>query len=213
MNAPDTLTAPSPTESPTDEVAIRQARVDLAALHRIVVLENLHEADASIEALKYLVHRLAAAPVMIAGTWRPAQTDRGHPLHKLIRTLVGHPRVLSLTVEPLSAAEVRELAGHVVGSSRLRDSLVERLHETTEGNPLFVRELIRSMSTDKLIIISTHILEEVEAVCTRAMIIADGRLLVDDTPEALAAQGDGDLDEVFRRITQGAATEPQETVP
>jgi ABC-2 type transport system ATP-binding protein len=51
-------------------------------------------------------------------------------------------------------------------------------------------------------VISTHILEEVEAVCTRAIIIADGRLLVDDTPEALAAQGDGDLDAVFRHITQ-----------
>ena len=52
------------------------------------------------------------------------------------------------------------------------------------------------MSADKLIIISTHILEEVEAVCSRAIIIAEGRLLVDDTPEALAAQGDGDLDMV-----------------
>jgi ABC-2 type transport system ATP-binding protein len=61
------------------------------------------------------------------------------------------------------------------------------------------------MSADKLIVISTHILEEVAAVCTRAIIIADGRLLVDDTPENLAAQGDGDLDEVFRRITQERA--------
>ncbi len=68
-----------------------------------------------------------------------------------------------------------------------------------------VRELIRSMSKQKLIVISTHILEEVSAVCTRAIIIADGRLLVDDTPENLAAQGEGDLDEVFRRITEARA--------
>ena len=60
------------------------------------------------------------------------------------------------------------------------------------------------MSEDKLIVISTHILEEVSAVCTRAIIIADGRLLTDDTPTALAAEGDGDLDAVFRRITQSA---------
>jgi ABC-2 type transport system ATP-binding protein len=61
------------------------------------------------------------------------------------------------------------------------------------------------MSKQKLIVISTHILEEVSAVCTRAIIIADGRLLVDDTPENLVSQGNGDLDDVFRRITQERA--------
>jgi ABC-2 type transport system ATP-binding protein len=49
-----------------------------------------------------------------------------------------------------------------------------------------VRELIRSMSAEKLIVISTHILEEVEAVCSRAIIIAQGKILADDTPDALA---------------------------
>ncbi len=51
-----------------------------------------------------------------------------------------------------------------------------------------VRTLIREMSATKVIIISTHILEEVEAVCTRAVIIANGRLLADGTPEELVAQ-------------------------
>jgi ABC-2 type transport system ATP-binding protein len=48
-----------------------------------------------------------------------------------------------------------------------------------------VRNLIRDMSADKIIVISTHILEEVQAVCSRVMIISDGRLLVDDTPTGL----------------------------
>ena len=43
------------------------------------------------------------------------------------------------------------------------------------------------MSEEKLIVISTHILEEVEAVCTRAIIIASGKILADDSPENLAA--------------------------
>ena len=47
------------------------------------------------------------------------------------------------------------------------------------------------------------ILEEVEAVCTRAIIIAEGKLLVDDTPENLIAQGDGRLDVFFRQVTTG----------
>lgn len=45
-----------------------------------------------------------------------------------------------------------------------------------------VRELIRNLSKDKIVIISTHILEEVSAVCTRALIIAQGKIVFDGTP-------------------------------
>ena len=48
-----------------------------------------------------------------------------------------------------------------------------------------VRELIRNLSKEKIVIISTHILEEVTAVCNRAMIIAAGKMLFDSTPLAL----------------------------
>ena len=51
-----------------------------------------------------------------------------------------------------------------------------------------VRKLIRAMAKDKIIVISTHILEEVEAVCNRVMIIAGGKLLADDTPHGLVAR-------------------------
>ena len=51
-----------------------------------------------------------------------------------------------------------------------------------------VRHLIRDMSQDKIIVISTHLLEEVHALCNRAMIISSGRLLVDDTPAGLIAR-------------------------
>ncbi|MBI1986296.1 MAG: ABC transporter ATP-binding protein, partial [Rhodospirillales bacterium] len=51
-----------------------------------------------------------------------------------------------------------------------------------------VRSLIREMATSKAIVVSTHILEEVEAVCSRAVIIARGRLLADGTPEELVAR-------------------------
>ncbi len=53
-----------------------------------------------------------------------------------------------------------------------------------------VRDLIRDMARDKAIILSTHILEEVEAVCTRAIIIAKGRLIVDGTPAELEARSE-----------------------
>jgi ABC-2 type transport system ATP-binding protein len=65
-----------------------------------------------------------------------------------------------------------------------------------------VRTLIEEMASNKIIVISTHILEEVEAVCTRAIIIARGRIVADDTPAGLAARSESKrLDEVFRAIT------------
>jgi ABC-2 type transport system ATP-binding protein len=51
-----------------------------------------------------------------------------------------------------------------------------------------VRAMIREMAREKTIILSTHILEEAAAVCTRAIIIADGRIVADDTPDRLKAR-------------------------
>ena len=62
--------------------------------------------------------------------------------------------------------------------------------------------LIRRMAPEKAIVISTHILEEVDAVCTRAMIIAHGRVVADATPAELQQRHpSGKLDEVFRELT------------
>ena len=63
-----------------------------------------------------------------------------------------------------------------------------------------VRELIRRLAPEKAIIISTHILEEVSAVCSRAIIIARGHLIVDATPNELSSTGQS-LDEFFRDLT------------
>jgi ABC-2 type transport system ATP-binding protein len=51
-----------------------------------------------------------------------------------------------------------------------------------------VRRLINELSKDKLVIVSTHILEEVHEVCTRAIIIAHGRIVADESPSALEAR-------------------------
>lgn len=67
-----------------------------------------------------------------------------------------------------------------------------------------VRNLIKRLAANKCIIISTHILEEVDACCNRIIIIDEGRVLVDSTPDKLRAQeGGGTLDEVFRKLTTG----------
>jgi ABC-2 type transport system ATP-binding protein len=74
----------------------------------------------------------------------------------------------------------------------LHDPPVLVLDEPTDGldpnQKHEVRGLVSEMAREKTIVISTHILEEVAAVCTRAIIIARGRIVADDTPPALAAK-------------------------
>ena len=88
----------------------------------------------------------------------------------------------------------------------LHDPPVLIMDEPTDGldpNQKFtVREMIREMAAEKAIVISTHILEEVDAVCTRAIVIADGEIRADGTPAKLKAMDpSGRLDVVFRNLT------------
>ncbi len=90
----------------------------------------------------------------------------------------------------------------------IHDPQVLIMDEPTDGldpNQKFtVREMIKEMSAEKAIVISTHILEEVESVCTRAIVIADGEIKADGTPEELKAmEPSGRLDVVFRKLTMG----------
>ncbi|MFL2749961.1 MAG: ABC transporter ATP-binding protein [bacterium] len=74
----------------------------------------------------------------------------------------------------------------------IHDPPVLILDEPTDGldpnQKHEVRELIRRMSEERTILVSTHILEEVEAVCTRALIISEGRLVGLGTPDELLLQ-------------------------
>ena len=116
-------------------------------------------------------------------------------------------RVLEQTIDTLSKGYRRRVG---LAQAILHDPEVLILDEPTDGldpnQKHEVRELIGRMAKSKIIVISTHLLEEVEAVCNRAIIIARGKILADDTPRKLAARGkSGRLDEFFRAVTGGAA--------
>ena len=89
----------------------------------------------------------------------------------------------------------------------LHDPPVLVLDEPTDGldpnQKNEVRALIKNMAVEKAVILSTHILEEVDAICNRVIIISQGRVVVDETPAALHARQPGSrLDEIFRSLTQ-----------
>jgi ABC-2 type transport system ATP-binding protein len=98
-------------------------------------------------------------------------------------------RVLEQSIETLSKGFRRRVG---LASAIVHDPPVLILDEPTDGldpnQKHEVRTLINEMSRDKIIVISTHILEEVDAVCSRAIIIARGRIVADDTPLALEAR-------------------------
>lgn len=96
---------------------------------------------------------------------------------------------LFVPIESLSKGFKRRVG---LAQAMLHDPDVLVMDEPTDGldpNQKFeVRKLIKEMAPNKSIILSTHILEEVEAVCTRAIIIAAGRVIADGTPEELASK-------------------------
>jgi ABC-2 type transport system ATP-binding protein len=101
--------------------------------------------------------------------------------------LIHIAEVLHQPIETLSKGYKRRVG---VAQALLHDPDVVILDEPTDGldpNQKYeMRKIITAMRSEKAIIISTHLLEEVEAVCSRAIIIAHGRLLVDGTPAELA---------------------------
>ena len=97
--------------------------------------------------------------------------------------------VMHQPIETLSKGYKRRVG---LAQALLHDPPVLIMDEPTDGldpnQKHEVRTLIQAMAPDKAIVISTHLLEEVEAVCSRAIIIAHGRIVADGTPAALAAR-------------------------
>ena len=106
-------------------------------------------------------------------------------------------------IETLSKGYRRRVG---LAAALIHDPMLLILDEPTDGldpnQRQAVRELIRRLGGERGLILSTHSLEEVEAVCTRAIVIHQGRKVVDTTPAALAEEH-GSLENAFRALTGG----------
>ncbi len=110
----------------------------------VLLLEDLHQADISIEALQYVVRRLGPTPTLIVGTYRSTEVDARHTLTKTLDSFRGDRRFASITLGPLSPSEHRSLLEVLVGAN-VSSSLIDRLYQGSEGNPFFTKELVRSL--------------------------------------------------------------------
>jgi ABC-2 type transport system ATP-binding protein len=133
--------------------------------------------------------------------------DRKRALDRIV-PMCSIESVYHQTIETLSKGYKRRVG---LAQALIHDPEVLILDEPTDGldpNQKYeVRQLIKRIAKDKCIIVSTHILEEVESICSRVIIIARGRILADSTPDALKEKYKCTLDEVFRKITKSRAGE------
>jgi tetratricopeptide (TPR) repeat protein len=117
----------------------------------LVVLEDLHDADkGTIDMLTHLSHNLANTRLLIVGTYRDVEVDRAHPLSAALaelRRISGYGRV---QLRGLNADEVRRMLESIAGQE-VPWSLSEAAHRQTEGNPLFVQEVVRYLNEEGLI--------------------------------------------------------------
>ena len=117
---------------------------------------------------------------------------RGNDINVRVAAAIGRAGlagVVDQRIETLSKGYKRRVG---IAQAILHDPPVLIMDEPTDGldpnQKHHVRELIREMAATKAIIVSTHILEEVEAVCTRAVIINKGRIIADGTAESLLSR-------------------------
>ena len=99
-----------------------------------------------------------------------------------------------------------------LAQSLIHDPAVLVLDEPTDGldpnQKREVRKLIKNLSREKTVLFSTHILEEVDAVCTRALIVDQGKIIADGPPNELPRNhGTDNLQELFGRLTTSETKE------
>ncbi len=134
---------------------------------------------------------------------RIAKDSRQSEIERVIDTC-SLESVRHQTIETLSKGYKKRVG---LAQALVSDPPVLILDEPTDGldpnQKRDVRDMITSMAKDKAIIVSTHILEELEAICNRSIVISRGAIVADSTPAAFMEEGNGQIDQFFEHITRG----------
>ena len=114
----------------------------------LIVLDDLHAADeSSLLLLEFLTRTVADAPVIVLAAYRDTDVGPKRPLERLIGAVIGEPAVARIALEGLRPADVSAYIESSTGR-RAPDTVVEAIHASAAGNPLFVVETIRLMAAE-----------------------------------------------------------------
>ncbi len=111
----------------------------------VLYFEELHRAGVALEAMQYIVRRLGPTPTLIVASYRSTEVQRRHPLSSFLENFQGDRRFLFLPLEPFTRSEHHEFIATLVGGTEVSEELARKLHEETEGNAFFTKELVRSL--------------------------------------------------------------------
>ena len=116
----------------------------------MIVLDDLHWADApSLELLEHVLVELGDAPLLIVGTYRDAELEKGHPHATLLDRIDRAACWKRIAVSSLAAEHIAQYLRDLTGEA-VPDSLAARIHERTGGNAFLVRETVRTLTTHEL---------------------------------------------------------------
>lgn len=128
-----------------------------------------------------------------------------------VERVIADARIASVAGKRIAALSKGYRRRVGLAAALIHDPPVLLLDEPTDGlDPIqkrAVRALVARMAPEKAIVISTHTLDEVPAMCSRVIVIDQGRVVADETPEALSKSKPGGLEEAF--ISLAEAQEPE----
>jgi DNA-binding SARP family transcriptional activator/tetratricopeptide (TPR) repeat protein len=150
---PELLDASQPSgRSQSGDLAQRQRLFDavsraivVADRPRLMIIDDLQWCDAeTIELIGFVVRSARTAPVLFVGTVRSEELPEHHPLGRLVDALSHDRAVTTVPLDPLDEATTARLAARIRPSDTVDSELAARLWCETEGNPLFVIEVLRA---------------------------------------------------------------------
>ena len=128
-----------------------------------------------------------------------------------VERVIADARIASVAGKPIAALSKGYRRRVGLAAALIHDPPVLLLDEPTDGlDPVqkrAVRALVARMAPEKAIVISTHTLDEVPAMCSRVIVIDQGRKVADETPENLANSKPGGLEEAFISLAESREAE------
>ncbi len=132
---------------------ISQKMKEIAAERPFVVfLDDLQWSDrATLELLHYLSAELDDPRVLFIGAYRPEDLDGDHPMQECKDRMIRENLFDELELAPLNWEDTKKIVKNQLGRKDIPDEFVKLVHQTTEGNPLFIRESVIQMLEDRTI--------------------------------------------------------------
>ncbi len=118
----------------------------------VVFLDDLQWVDeATLDILAYMNDKLDGDPVLFIGAYRPEDVSEDHHLIEMMNRLTRKRKSKKIKLEPLRYEDTEETIKCFLGTEEVPDYFIERIHEKTEGNPLFIKESLRQMLEEKIL--------------------------------------------------------------